>query len=78
MTAGQRRFCSRKIIKTHGLFFTKEALLLLVTVKREGAKLTMKWEGAGITMGSMEGNTFTMDNEGTEPRRTCAVNLNNS
>jgi hypothetical protein len=31
---------------------------------REGSKLTMNWEGAGITSGSVEGNTFTMTNEG--------------
>jgi hypothetical protein len=31
---------------------------------RQGAKLTMKWVGAGVTVGSVEGNTFTMDNEG--------------
>ena len=34
------------------------------TYTQQGAKLTMKWEGAGITMGNVEGNTFTMDNEG--------------
>jgi hypothetical protein len=34
------------------------------TYTRQGAKLTMKWEGAGITMGNVESNTFTMDNEG--------------
>jgi hypothetical protein len=31
---------------------------------REGSKLTMKWEGAGTTTGTVQGNTFTMDNEG--------------
>jgi len=31
---------------------------------REGTKLTMKWEGAGVTTGDIEGNTFTMNNEG--------------
>jgi len=31
---------------------------------RQGTKLTMKWEGAGTTMGNVESNTFTMDNEG--------------
>jgi hypothetical protein len=31
---------------------------------REGSKLTMTWTGAGTTIGSVEGNTFTMDNEG--------------
>ena len=31
---------------------------------RQGAKLTMKWEGAGTTVGTVEGDTFTMNNEG--------------
>jgi len=31
---------------------------------RQGAKLTMKWEGAGTTIGTVEGDTFTMNNEG--------------
>ena len=31
---------------------------------REGATLTMTWAGAGTTTGSVEGNTFTMANEG--------------
>ena len=30
---------------------------------RDGSKLTMQWEGAGTTVGTIEGNTFTMDNE---------------
>lgn len=34
------------------------------TYIREGAKLTMKWEGAGMTIGHVEGDSFTMDNEG--------------
>jgi hypothetical protein len=34
------------------------------TYKLEGAKLTMKWEGAGTTTGDVDGNTFTMNNEG--------------
>ena len=24
----------------------------------------MKWQGAGMTIGTVEGDTFTMDNEG--------------
>jgi hypothetical protein len=35
------------------------------TYTREGPKLTMKWEGAGVTLGRVEGTSFTMDNEGT-------------
>jgi hypothetical protein len=34
------------------------------TYTREGSKLTMKWEGAGMTTGTVEGDAFTMDNEG--------------
>ena len=33
---------------------------------REGPKLTMKWQGAGMTTGTIAGNTFTMNNEGME------------
>ena len=31
---------------------------------RNGSRLTMQWEGAGITVGTIQGDTFTMDNEG--------------
>jgi hypothetical protein len=31
---------------------------------RDGSTLTMTWTGAGTTTGSIEGNTFKMDNEG--------------
>ena len=34
------------------------------TYTKEGAKLTMQWQGAGTTTGTVAGNTFTMDNEG--------------
>jgi hypothetical protein len=34
------------------------------TWTRQGRTLTMKWEGAGTTTGTIEGDTFTMDNEG--------------
>ena len=34
------------------------------TYTREGSSLTMKWEGAGVTTGKVEGDTFTMNNEG--------------
>ena len=30
----------------------------------QGSKLTMKWEGAGTTTGTVDGDTFTMNNEG--------------
>jgi hypothetical protein len=31
---------------------------------QQGAELTMRWEGAGMTKGQIKGNEFTMDNEG--------------
>ena len=34
------------------------------TYTRQGATLTMRWEGAGTTTGTVEGDTFTMNNEG--------------
>jgi hypothetical protein len=34
------------------------------TYTRQGATLTMKWEGAGTTTGTVEGDTFNMNNEG--------------
>ena len=34
------------------------------TYTRDGTTLRMQWEGAGTTVGTVEGNTFTMNNEG--------------
>lgn len=34
------------------------------TYTREGSKLTMQWEGAGTTTGTVQDDTFTMNNEG--------------
>lgn len=34
------------------------------TYKCQGTRLTMQWEGAGTTTGDVQGNTFTMNNEG--------------
>lgn len=34
------------------------------TYTRDGFKLTIQWEGAGVTTGTIEGDTFTMENEG--------------
>ena len=34
------------------------------TYTQEGSKLTLNWVGAGITEGTVEGETFTMNNEG--------------
>jgi len=40
------------------------AIEVKATYTREGPKLTMKWQGAGMTLGTVEGDTFTMNNEG--------------
>jgi hypothetical protein len=34
------------------------------TYTRAGTTLTMRWEGAGMTTGTLEGDRFTMNNEG--------------
>jgi hypothetical protein len=34
------------------------------TYTQQGSKLTMRWEGAGMTIGTFESDTFTMNNEG--------------
>ena len=34
------------------------------TYTRDGSKLTMRWQAAGTTDGTVAGNTFTMTNEG--------------
>jgi hypothetical protein len=34
------------------------------TYTQQGAELTMRWQGAGMTKGQINGNTFTMNNEG--------------
>ena len=34
------------------------------TYTRQGTELTMRWEGAGMTQGNLDGDTFTMNNEG--------------
>ena len=34
------------------------------TYTKQGPKLTMHWRGAGMTTGTIEGDTFSMDNEG--------------
>ena len=52
--------CSSKI----ALSGRDSAIEVKATYTREGPKLTMKWEGAGMTIGTVEGDTFTMNNEG--------------
>jgi hypothetical protein len=34
------------------------------TYARDGSKLTMQWQDAGVTIGTVEGDTLTMENEG--------------
>ena len=46
------------------LFHPEVAREVSATYTNEGSKLTMQWHGAGTTTGTIEGSTFTMDNEG--------------
>jgi hypothetical protein len=43
---------------------TEAAREVSATYTKDGSKLVMQWKGAGQTAGTIEGNTFTMDNEG--------------
>jgi hypothetical protein len=52
--------CSSKI----SLAGRDAAIEVKATYTREGQKLTMQWQGAGTTIGTVEGDTFTMNNEG--------------
>jgi len=62
------------IIKADGTCSTKTVFVtpsgpeatreVSATYTKEESKLTMKWQGAGMTTGTIEGNTCTMDNEG--------------
>jgi hypothetical protein len=37
---------------------------LTATYTRQGSKLAMRWKGAGMATGTVEGDTFTMNDEG--------------
>jgi hypothetical protein len=52
--------CSSKMF----LAGREAAIEVKATYTRQGSKLTMQWEGAGMTTGTVEGDTFTMNNEG--------------
>ena len=55
--------CSSKVnfvVPSHG----EASREVKATYTRQGATLTMQWEGAGMTTGTVAGNQFTMDNEG--------------
>jgi hypothetical protein len=45
---------------------TEIAREVSATYTKDGSKLTMQWKGAGITVGTIQGNIFTMDNEGMQ------------
>jgi hypothetical protein len=55
--------CSSKMVFTppSGGDATRE---VKASFTRNGARLTMKWEGAGTTVGTVEGDLFRMNNEG--------------
>jgi hypothetical protein len=52
--------CSSKIT----LAGRAAAIEVKATYTREGPKLTMQWQGAGMTIGTVDGGKFTMNNEG--------------
>jgi hypothetical protein len=52
--------CSSKILVSG----RDAAIEVKATYKQNGSKLTMKWERAGMTTGTVEGDIFTMVNEG--------------
>ncbi len=62
-TLGPDGTCGSKMVfvPPSGKEVTRE---VSATYTREGAKLTMQWKGAGKTTGTIETNTFTMNNEG--------------
>ena len=55
--------CSTKtvFVPPSGSEVTRE---VSATYTQTGSKLTMRWKGAGTTTGTIDGNTFTMNNEG--------------
>ena len=55
--------CSTKTIfvPASGTEVTRE---VSATYTKDGSTLNMRWKGAGKTVGTIEGNTFTMNNEG--------------
>ncbi len=55
--------CSSKVV-FYGPSGGESIREVKATYTCQGSKLTMKWEGAGTTTGTFEGDTFTMNNEG--------------
>jgi hypothetical protein len=55
--------CSSKkvFVPPSGVESTRE---VTATYTQDGGKLNMEWKGAGRTTGTIEGDTFTMNNEG--------------
>jgi len=43
---------------------SESTMIVKATSNREGLKLRLQWEGAGTTTGTIQANTFTMENEG--------------
>ncbi|MGA2862920.1 MAG: hypothetical protein ABSF95_00360 [Verrucomicrobiota bacterium] len=52
--------CSSKM----SLAGREAAIEVKASYTRQGSTLTMQWERAGMTTGTVEGDTFTMNNEG--------------
>jgi hypothetical protein len=63
-----RRSCRRRFLRCKVSFNVpsgaESRVEVSATYTREGSKLNMRWKGAGGTIGTIEGSTFTMNNEG--------------
>lgn len=56
--------CISKMVVKLPSAATETTVEVKATYTRRGEKLTMKWERAGTTTGTIQGDTFTMINEG--------------
>ncbi len=63
-TLGPERTCQSRItfVPPTGRELTRETT---ATYVQDGSRLMMSWKGAGKTMGILDGDQFTMTNEGT-------------
>jgi hypothetical protein len=63
MTINADGTCSSRMVfvPPSGREVTKD---VIASYKQSGPNLTMRWERAGMTIGRVEDNTFTMNNEG--------------
>ncbi len=56
--------CTSKMTFVRGSA-SEATAVVRATYTKEGSKLTMQWTGAGTTVGTIDGSTFSMNNEGS-------------